>query len=123
MRQLPTGTNLRQLRNQAKDLCRACREGDPNAICRIGLTHPRFSRLTEAEIVAAGIGLAEAQLVIARELGFDTWPKLKKHVESLSQSRVSMHKLVTADDLQAQCRRRVVPRLSLGLARCENFGP
>jgi len=101
VRQLPPGANLRQLRNQAKDLCRACREGDPNAIRRIGLTHPRFSRLTEAEIAAAGIGLADAHLVIARELGFDTWPKLKKHVESLSQSQVSMHKLVTEDDLQA----------------------
>jgi ankyrin repeat protein len=101
VRHLPPGVNLRQLRNQAKDLCRACRDGDPNAIRRIGLTHPRFTGLIEAEIAAAGIALADAQLVIARELGFDTWPKLKKHVESLSQSQVSMHKLVTEHDLQA----------------------
>ena len=99
--QLRPDANLRQLRNQAKDLCRACREGDPNAIHRIGQTHPSFSGLTETEIAAAGIVLADAQLVIARELGFDSWPKLKKHFESLSQSATSMHELVTEDNVQA----------------------
>jgi ankyrin repeat protein len=99
--QLPTGANLRQLRNQAKDLCRACRQGDPNAIHRIGQIHPSFSGLTQAEIAAADIALADAQLVIARELGFESWPKLKKHVESLSQPETSMHELVTGNNVQA----------------------
>ena len=99
--QLPPDANLRQLRNQAKDLCRACREGDPNAIGRIGQTHPRFSGLTQAEIAAAGVRLADGQLVIARELGFDSWPKLKKHFESLSPPARSMHELVTEDNVQA----------------------
>jgi ankyrin repeat protein len=98
---LPPDANLRQLRNQAKDLCRACRKGDPDAIRRIGQTHPRFSGLTQAEIAAAGIVLADAQLVIARESGFDSWPKLKKHFEALSQPARSMHELVTADNVQA----------------------
>jgi ankyrin repeat protein len=100
-RRLPPGANLRQLRNQAKDLCRACREGEPNSIRRIGQTHPRFFGLTQVEIIAAGIGLADAQLVIARELGFDSWPKLKKHIESLSRPARSMHELVTEGNLQA----------------------
>src|SRR5258708_1338705 len=100
MRQLPPGANLRQLRNQAKDLYRACREGDPNAIHRIGQTHPRFSGITQAEIAAAGISLTDAQLVIARELGFDSWPKLKKHVQSLPQLVTNMHELVTMEDVQ-----------------------
>jgi ankyrin repeat protein len=100
-RQLPPGANLRQLRNQAKDLRRACREGEPEAIRRIGQTHANFSGLTPAEVAAAGILLADAQLVIARELGFDSWPRLKKHVESLSRSATSMHELVTGDNVQA----------------------
>ena len=100
-RQLPPDANLRQLRNQAKDLRRACREGDPNAIRRIGQTHPRFSGLTQAEIAAAAIALADAQLVIARELGFDSWPRLKKHFESQSRPARSMHELVTEDNVQA----------------------
>src|SRR5437879_4480919 len=100
-RQLPPDANLRQLRNQAKDLCRACRQGDPNAIHRIGQTHPKFSGLTQAEIAAAVIVLADAQLVIARELGFESWPRLKKHFEELSRPATSMHELVTGDNVQA----------------------
>lgn len=100
-RQLPPGANLRQLRNQAKDLCRACRKGDPDAIRRIGESHPSFSGQTQAEIAATGIVLADAQFVIARELSFDSWPKLKKHVEALSEPAVSMHDLVTRNNVQA----------------------
>jgi ankyrin repeat protein len=100
-RQLPAGANLRQLRNQAKDLRRAWRKGDPDALRRIGQTHPKFSGIPPADIAAGDIVLADAQLVIARELGFESWPRLKQHVESLSHSRTSMHELVTRDDVQA----------------------
>jgi ankyrin repeat protein len=100
-RQLPPDANLRQLRNQAKDLCRACRKGEPDALRRIAQTHPRYSGFSQAEIAAAGIVLADAQLVIARELGFDSWPKLKKYLESLPEPAVSMHELVTGNNVQA----------------------
>ena len=96
---LPPDTSLRQLRNQAKDLCRACRDGNPDAIERIAQTHPNFTGLSQAEIAAASIVLADAQLVIARELGFDSWPKLKKHVESLSRPAANMHELVAGNDV------------------------
>src|SRR5579864_1228761 len=100
-RQLPDDANPRQLKNQAKDLRRACRKGDPDALRRIGQTHPSFSGLTQAELAAARVVLADAQLVIARELGFDSWPKLKKHLESLSHPAPSMHELVTEENVQA----------------------
>ena len=100
-RQHPPEANLRQLRNQAKDLYRACLKGDPNALHRIRESHPRFSGLTLAEIAAAKIVLADAQLVIARESGFDSWPRLKLHVDSASRPTSSMHELVRADDVQA----------------------
>ncbi len=100
--QLPRDASLRQLRNQAKDHCRACRAtGDPSAIHRIVQTHPSFAGLTQAEVAVGGIALAVAQLVIAREFGFDSWPKLKKHVESLSQAVTNIHELVTVNDVQA----------------------
>ena len=40
---LPPKPNLRQLRNQAKDLLQAIQAGEPDAIRRIGQSHPRFS--------------------------------------------------------------------------------
>ena len=100
-RQLPPDANLRLLRNQAKNLYRACREGDPTAILRIGESRPRFAGLTQAEIAAVGIVLADAQLVIARELGFDSWLRLKKHFDSLSCSATNMHRLVIEGKMQA----------------------
>jgi ankyrin repeat protein len=99
--QLPPKPSLRQLRNQAKDLLQALQAGEAEAIRRIAASHPRFSGSSQAEIAAAEIVLADAQLVIARELGFDSWPRLKKHCDSLSQSASSMHELVTGDNVQA----------------------
>jgi ankyrin repeat protein len=99
--QLPPKPSLRQLRNQAKDLLQAVQAGEPDAIRRIGQSHPRFSDSSQAEIAAAEIVLADAQLVIARELGFDSWPRLKKHFDSLSRSATNMHQLVIEGNLQA----------------------
>ena len=99
--QLPPTPSLRQLRNQSKDLLQALQAGEPDAIRRIGESHPRFSDSSQAEIAAAEIVLADAQFVIARELGFDSWPRLKKYFDSLSQLARSMHELVTGDDVQA----------------------
>jgi ankyrin repeat protein len=99
--QLPPTPSLRQLRNRAKDLLQSLRAGEPDAIRRIRESHPRFSGSSQAEIPAAEVALADAQFVIARELGFDSWTKLKKHVESLSQRATSMHQLVAGDDVQA----------------------
>ncbi len=100
-RPLPPGASLRQLRIQAKELCRACREGDSGAVAHVAQIHPRMSGLNPSEIVAAEVTLADAQLVIAREYGFDSWPKLKKHVESPSPPAIDMHDLVTREDVQA----------------------
>src|SRR4051812_11821614 len=53
--------NLEQLRKQAKDLVRTARAGDPDAIVRLGGCEPI---------------LARAQLVVAREQGYASWPAL-----------------------------------------------
>ena len=98
---LPQKPSLRQLRNQAKNLLRALQAGEPDAIRRIGASHPRFFDSSQAEIAAAEIVLADAQLVIARELGFDSWPRLTKHFDSLSRSATNMHRLVIEGNMQA----------------------
>jgi ankyrin repeat protein len=81
-RQLPSRASLEQLKNQAKDLLKALKSGDVEAIRRITENHPRFSRVADSEIRAARFTLSGAQLVIAREYGFTSWPKLKEHVDS-----------------------------------------
>ena len=69
---LPQAPSLEYLRKQAKELLRAWRDGDAGVIKRIEAIHPD---------PAESMKLAEAQLVIAREHGFASWPRLKAYVE------------------------------------------
>jgi hypothetical protein len=73
---LPAQPNLRQLKTRAKDLHKAHQQADPRAIERIAEHHPRLSGLPDANILEADFSLQDAQLIIAREYGFPSWPKL-----------------------------------------------
>lgn len=68
MPDLPVRPDLRQLRIQAKDLLKAAKDGDNEAVARIGAVSDRLE-------------LASAQLALAREYGFTSWPRLKGEVE------------------------------------------
>jgi ankyrin repeat protein len=71
---LPDRPDLDQLRRQAKELRDAARRAEPGALDRV-------SRVYRA-VPQGGVTLAAAQLVIARELGFTSWPRLKAAIES-----------------------------------------
>jgi len=60
---------------------KAHRAGDAAASQRIREFHPRFHKLTDAEIHQAKFTLSDAQLAIAREYGFLSWARLKAHIE------------------------------------------
>ncbi len=75
---LPARPDLEQLRKQAKELLQSLKSGDPGARQRLQKNHPDFGGSP-----GKSIGLHDAQLVIAREHGFLSWPKLKEHIESL----------------------------------------
>ena len=62
--------NLEQLRKHAKDLLRAHRAGRPEAAARMHAHHPRPGETAR---------LADAQLVVAREYGFPSWPRLRAY--------------------------------------------
>lgn len=67
-RHLPAQPSLRQLRQQAKDLFRALRAQDPEAISDLRQYHPDGS--------SRDARLADAQLVLARSYGASSWPQL-----------------------------------------------
>ncbi len=70
---LPAHPNLDQLRRQAKDLLRDAVTGDTRALERIN-------------IVSDELTLAAAQLALAREYGFPSWPALMHDVEARVRS-------------------------------------
>jgi len=67
MPDLPARPDLGQLRRQAKDLLRGARAGDAAALGRVRAVSDRLV-------------LASAQLALAREYGFTSWPGLRNEV-------------------------------------------
>jgi ankyrin repeat protein len=81
--------DLDQLKRQAKELLAAFRAGDA-AISAEVRSHYRGAD-------AAAFELHDAQLVIARAYGFDSWPKLKAYVDGVTVTRLG--EAVRAGDL------------------------
>jgi len=81
VRRLPSHPNLDHLKYQAKDLLKAHAARVAATAQRIREFHPRFNRASDAEIFAAPLKLSDAQLTIAREAGFLSWARLKRHIE------------------------------------------
>src|ERR1700730_6262333 len=82
VRRLPSNPNLDHLKYQAKDLLKEQAARDSGTAQRIREFHPRFRRATDAEIFAAPLKLSDVQLTIARESGFPSWARLKRHIET-----------------------------------------
>ena len=78
---LPARPNLEHLRNQAKDLLKAYRSGDPPAIVRFRKSLPRYSLLTDDDLARLSLSLGDAQRVIAVEYGFSNWLQMRQFVE------------------------------------------
>jgi ankyrin repeat protein len=106
-RELPVRPNLEQYKKQAKELARNASANDPVAIARIQKHHPRHPAPAGAPGLVTGvpsdrssslgwsdtrdyptsgnrISLTDAQLVIAREHGYESWPKFAAHIRTLN---------------------------------------
>jgi len=81
--------DLDQLRRQAKELLEAFATGAPDAVAEVK------AHYHDAD--AANFALHDAQLVIARAYGFDSWPKLKSYVDGITIK--SLTDAVRADDI------------------------
>lgn len=84
-RQLPASPSLKSLKNQAKQLLHGHQSGRSDACERLHASHPRLADLPLDAVKEADVALADALLVIAREYGFDSWPKLMEAVFDQSE--------------------------------------
>jgi ankyrin repeat protein len=73
VRRLPVRPDLDQLRRQARELLRAIRAGDADAIAELRERHP-------GPIDPAAARLADAQLALARSHGASSWARLSQAV-------------------------------------------
>ena len=79
-RELPERPDLEQLKRQAKDLLQAARNRDAAALARFRIL-PAFARIPDADLARAPLALHDAQSVVAREHGLDSWNALRERVE------------------------------------------
>lgn len=122
---LPPRPSLERYRKLAKDLVKACRSTDPDAVAdwadrwmasladALGLTGKQLGRELEIRSAAnveefasrqlkgqagARCTLAVAQLVVARSHGFASWPRLVAHLDRLARSGTDVASFEAAAD-------------------------
>jgi len=78
--------NLVQQKKQARELLRAIRSGNADALSRLRSHHARWAAVDD-RTVRQLVSLHDAQFVLAREQGFASWPKLKAYAKPSSRSR------------------------------------
>jgi len=76
---LPARPSLSQIRKQAKTLRKLCSDADQDALLRVG---HHFSSHSKTGGQPLDISLRDAQRVVAREYGFDSWSALRQKVET-----------------------------------------
>ena len=76
--------NLENLKKQAKLILRWHRERHYPVAAQIRLHLPRFLNMPDSEILAARFKLSDAQEVVARQEGFDSWQAVKAGLSATS---------------------------------------
>lgn len=95
-RALPRRPHLDSLHKQARQLFRAHRSADPEAVQRIRSCIPRLRHASDAAILQEPFRFQSAQCVLAREYGFSNWSKLVQAVDIVRQAETAM--LADVDD-------------------------
>ena len=77
--------NFEQQGKRAKDLLKAARAGEPDALARFAHSPPK---------------LAEAQYLIAKDLRLENWAALKRHIAAMTLAREAMNVSVLDGELR-----------------------
>jgi hypothetical protein len=90
--------NLEQQKNRAKELLRAAKAADAQALSRLSKARRDSTAQNSPSAPWATVRLADAQHAIARELRFASWAKLKAHIERMDRQRAAIGKKHPAPD-------------------------
>jgi catechol 2,3-dioxygenase-like lactoylglutathione lyase family enzyme len=102
---------IENLKKQAKQLLRWHRQGYHPVAQRLRAALPRYATSSDGEILAAPFTLAQAQELLAREHGFDSWAALLAEGNAMSKpstptaapALVAAHPQVFVRDVTASC--------------------
>jgi catechol 2,3-dioxygenase-like lactoylglutathione lyase family enzyme len=80
--------SLENLKKQAKLILRWHRERYYPVAAQIRATLPRYRQLSDPEILAREFKLSDAQEMIARQCGFESWQALKSGINTMQQHSI-----------------------------------
>jgi catechol 2,3-dioxygenase-like lactoylglutathione lyase family enzyme len=94
--------NLENLRKQAKLILRWHRDRYYPVAAQIRSGFPRYAQMTDSEILAQSFKLGDAQELVARQHGFESWQALKTGVTTMSDhaDTMSTKAVITAAEPQ-----------------------
>ncbi len=78
--------NIENLKKQAKQYLRWHREGYYPVAAQIRATLPRFRHIGDVQILESTFKLADAQELVARQMGFDGWQALISGVDAMTDA-------------------------------------
>ena len=94
--------NLENLKKQAKLILRWHRERHYPVAAQIREHLPRFRNVTDSEILAARLKLSDAQEMVARQHGFDSWQALKTGLSTTPRKAKSSRSKATIVSAEPQ---------------------
>lgn len=99
---MPFRLNLEQQKKRAKELLKSFQAQQPEAVSRFSQRHPKLihEQGNVSDFVAR---LADAQLVIARELGCKTWQQLRSHIVLMDSIRGQIADMAAVADEPESC--------------------
>ncbi|MDR6293036.1 ankyrin repeat protein [Inquilinus ginsengisoli] len=83
----PFETELQYYRDRAAGIRSNHRTGEAGSLRLVQRFHPRFAAVSEAEIRAAELSEADAELIVARAHGFADWAGFANRIEAIKAGR------------------------------------
>lgn len=93
--ELPDRLTLDNLRQQARTLQRLVRSGLPGALDAVTEFHPGLGAMAQDSPLLGAFSLADAQLVLARQYGFPSWPRLRQYLADVARYTREPHRQPT----------------------------
>jgi len=94
--------NIENLKKQAKQYLRWHRERYYPVAAQIRSTLPRFRGMVDAEILQSGFKLADAQELVARQEGFDSWQALTSGADVMRDTSKQATLRAVLNSIEAQ---------------------
>lgn len=109
----PFEPEIQYYRDRAAGMLSVFATGERNAIRLARLFHPKFDQASESDIRAAKLSQDDAELIVAREHGFERWEAFAAYIAALREKRVSEPFALAFAAIKADDRARLQELLAL----------